>query len=103
MGCGHFLVQAVDFITGRLLDFLNEFPHNAVHFALDRARQGIRQALAQQGATVDPAALSDRRLLARHVLQQCIYGVDLDPMAVELAKASLWLEDLVAGGARALS
>ena len=55
MGCGHFLVQAVDFITGQLLDFLNEFPHNAVHFALDRARQGIRQALAQQGATVDPA------------------------------------------------
>jgi hypothetical protein len=30
MGSGHFLVQAVDFITDRMLDFLNGFPWNPV-------------------------------------------------------------------------
>jgi hypothetical protein len=97
MGCGHFLVEAVNFITARLLDFLKEFPHNPVHFALDRTRQTIQQSLAAQGRTADPAALSDRQLLKRHVLKQSIYGVDLNPMAVELAKASLWLDAYVPG------
>lgn len=97
MGCGHFLVEAVNFITGRLLEFLAEFPNNPVRFALDRIRQSLLQSLAAQGLTADRAALSDRHLLKRHVLRQCIYGVDLDPMAVELAKASLQLDACVPG------
>ena len=31
----------------------------------------------------------------RDVLQSCIYGVDLNPMAVELAKVSLWINAMV--------
>ena len=31
----------------------------------------------------------DANLIKQHVLQNCIYGVDLDPMALELAKISL--------------
>ena len=38
MGSGHFLVEAVDFITDRLLKFLNQFPINPVNFALERTR-----------------------------------------------------------------
>ncbi len=97
MGSGHFLVGAVDFITDRLLTFLNQFPINPVTFMLDRTRRNILAALGEQGVTVDPAKLTDVNLLKRHVLKQCIYGVDLNPMAVELAKVSLWLDAFTLG------
>jgi len=32
--------------------------------------------------------------LRRHVVEQCIYGVDINPLAVELARVSLWVETL---------
>lgn len=35
------------------------------------------------------------RKARRDVLQNCIYGVDLNPMAVELAKVSLWIDSAV--------
>lgn len=97
MGSGHFLVEAVDFITDRLLTFLNQFPVNPVTFMLDRTRKNILAALGEQGVTVDPDKLTDVNLLKRHVLKRCIYGVDLNPMAVELAKVSLWLDAFTLG------
>ena len=35
-----------------------------------------------------------RSRLARHVVERCLYGVDRNPMAVELARLSLWIETL---------
>jgi hypothetical protein len=35
-----------------------------------------------------------KALLRRHVVERCIYGVDLDPLAVELARLSLWIETM---------
>src|SRR5947209_16198067 len=97
MGSGHFLVEAVDFMTDRLLKFLNQFPVNPVNIALHRTRTSILQSLGEQGVTVDPDKLTDINLLKRHVLKRCIYGVDLNPMAVELAKVSLWLDAFTLG------
>src|SRR5208283_4419618 len=97
MGSGHFLVEAVDFITDRLLTFLNGFPVNPVTFMLDRTRRNILEALGEQGVSVDPDKLTEVNLLKRHVLKRCIYGVDLNPMAVELAKVSLWLDAFTLG------
>ena len=97
MGSGHFLVEAVDFITDRLLTFLNQFPINPVTFMLDRTRRNILEALGERGVAVDPDKLTEVNLLKRHVLKRCIYGVDLNPMAVELAKVSLWLDAFTIG------
>src|SRR5436853_2795637 len=97
MGSGHFLVEVVDTVTDHLLKFLNQFPINPVNFALDRTRQSILESLGQQGVTVDPNKLTDINLLKRHVLKRCIYGVDLNPMAVELAKVRLWLDAFTLG------
>ncbi len=97
MGSGHFLVEAVDFITDRLITFLNAFPINPVIHDLERTRNSILGSLGEQGVTVDPAKLTDINLLKRHVLKRCIYGVDLNPMAVELAKVSLWLDAFTLG------
>ena len=42
-----------------------------------------------------PASLDDRLILARRlVAERCVYGVDKNPLAVEIAKLSLWLVTL---------
>ncbi|MFQ5851862.1 MAG: Eco57I restriction-modification methylase domain-containing protein, partial [Candidatus Binatia bacterium] len=97
MGSGHFLVDAVDFITDKALDFLNAFPWNPVFARLNRMREAILQEMEDQGITIDARRLTDVNLLKRHVLKRCIYGVDINPMAVELAKVSLWLDCFTLG------
>jgi hypothetical protein len=47
-----------------------------------------------RGSSPHDAGLFIRK---RHVLKRCIYGVDLNPMAVELAKVSLWLDSFTLG------
>ena len=42
-------------------------------------------------------AVADRAHLRRQVAEQCLYGVDLNPTAVQLARLSLWLTTLAAG------
>ncbi len=94
---GHFLVEAVDYITDKTLDFLNAFPWNPVIAHLFRMRETILDEMDDQGITIDPKRLTDVNLLKRHVLKRCIYGVDINPMAVELAKVSLWLDCFTLG------
>lgn len=65
MGSGHFLVEVVDYL----------------------ARAIVRVG----GASLE--AEDDELLTARRaVVERCVYGVDPNPLAVELAKLSLWLE-----------
>ncbi|HEY6998026.1 MAG TPA: hypothetical protein VH851_08860 [Candidatus Binatia bacterium] len=97
MGSGHFLVEAVDYITDKTLDFLNGFPWNPVIAHLARMRETILEEMEDQEITIDPKRLTDVNLLKRHVLKRCIYGVDINPMAVELAKVSLWLDCFTLG------
>lgn len=35
-----------------------------------------------------------KAVLKRHVVERCIYGVDLDPLAVELCRLALWIETM---------
>ncbi len=97
MGSGHFLVEAVDYITDKALDFLNAFPWNPITAHLADVRESIVHEMDEQGITIDVRRLTDVNLLKRHVLKRCIYGVDLNPMAVELAKVSLWLDCFTLG------
>ena len=101
MGSGHFLVQAVDFICDRILGecegFLRAFPWNPVTKYLQNTREAIIDEMERQGVTVDTSRLTDINLLKRHVLKRCVHRVDLNPMAVELAKVSLWLDCFTIG------
>jgi hypothetical protein len=97
MGSGHFLVEAVDFITDKTIDFLNGFPWNPVTATLRQTRETILAEMRERGIALNPARLTDINLLKRHVLKRCLYGVDLNPMAVELAKVSLWLDCFTLG------
>ena len=46
---------------------------------------------------IDAGQLDDRHIIRRMVLKRCVYGVDKNPMAVELAKVSLWLHTFTVG------
>jgi type I restriction-modification system DNA methylase subunit len=97
MGSGHFLVEVVDFVTDKTLDFLNAFPWNPIVAHLGQMRKTILEEMEAQGINIDSQKLTDVNLLKRYVLKRCVYGVDLNPMAVELAKVSLWLDCFTLG------
>jgi Eco57I restriction-modification methylase/TaqI-like C-terminal specificity domain len=97
MGSGHFLVEAVDYVSNRLIDFLNAWSDNPVWAFLERTREDILNEMERQQVTIDADRLTRVSLLKRAVLKRCIYGVDLNAMAVELAKVSLWLDAFTLG------
>ncbi len=99
MGSGHFLVYAADYLAERFGQVLSRYPeHNPVLERLEDIRAEIRAALGRQGVTLaGETRLRDTSLLKRLVMKRCIYGVDLNPMAVELAKLSLWLHSFTVG------
>ncbi len=61
------------------------------HILLAAARR-IALKLAQARTGEDQPAPSPYRRALREVVQHCIYGVDKNPLAVELCKVALWLE-----------
>ncbi len=97
MGSGHFLVTAIDWITDELVDFLAAHPRSILQGELKRTRETILAEVEQQGVTIDEHQLTDLALLRRFILKRCIFGVDLNPMAVELAKVSVWLHCFTLG------
>lgn len=66
MGSGHFLVGVIEYLAKRLCEI--EFEEK-----IEQNQYEIRK---------------------RDVVRKCIYGVDVNPLAVDLAKLSLWLETL---------
>lgn len=97
MGSGHFLVHTVDWLAERLIALLNEYPENPLLGQLSQTRERIVDELGQQGVRIDVDRLKDTNLLKRTVMKRCIYGVDINPMATELAKLSLWLDSFTVG------
>jgi hypothetical protein len=72
MGSGHFLVEATTFMADQIVY------HPTTKF----------QAEFVKGESQEQAEIAYWR---RRVVEACIYGVDLNPLAVELAKLALWL------------
>ncbi|AKQ68203.1 putative restriction /modification enzyme [Myxococcus hansupus] len=60
------------------------------HFLLVAARR-LATHVARVSASGTPSAEEYQRAL-RQVVAKCIFGVDLNPMAIELCKVSLWME-----------
>ncbi|MFL5384636.1 MAG: Eco57I restriction-modification methylase domain-containing protein [Longimicrobiaceae bacterium] len=97
MGSGHFLVDATEWITEQVVLLLDELPDNPVFRDIAAMRGHIVDDLGEQGIAIEPERLKDAHLLRRLVVKRCIYGVDLNPMAVELAQLSLWLDSFTYG------
>ncbi len=84
MGSGHFLVEAV----ATLAEAVAAHPTTAPRPRLQTDGQPERDGAGE------PVCTEDAKLAywKRRLVESCIYGVDLNPLAVELAKLSLWLE-----------
>ena len=103
MGSGHFLVNLVDYLSHRTIAAMAEAEVAADGYVsplagrIETIRATILANAEANGWTVDPARLDDRHIVRRMVLKRCVYGVDKNPMAVELAKVSLWLHTFTVG------
>ncbi len=107
MGSGHFLVNAVDHLTDGIIQRMQAYHSergdkvpwgwNPTQKLIDRVRKEITDEMGKQNISVDAAQLDDTAILTRIIMKRCIYGVDLNPLAVELAKLSLWLHSFTVG------
>jgi len=97
VGSGHFLVAAVDYLTDKFSRIIAELDAEPVVEELAKLRKKIEANLKACGASATDEQLSDANLLKRMVLKRCVYGVDQNEMAVELAKLSLWLDAFTVG------
>jgi hypothetical protein len=97
MGSGHFLVDAVDYITDKMTEFLRPLTPNPVHQKLQEIRNNIVAEVEAQGVSIDRSRLNELNLLKRQVLKRCVIGVDINYMAVTLTKVSLWLDTFTQG------
>jgi hypothetical protein len=93
MGSGAFLVQSCRWLAERLVE------------AWEAAEKAGR-AISIEGVVLDrrgaaellPRDKAERVLIARRLIaSRCLYGVDINPMAVDLAKLSLWLVTMMKG------
>ncbi len=94
MGSAHFLVAAVDRIEARLSAWLSLHPVAPVTGELNRLREAAFMAL---GELADGVEVESSSLLRRQVARHCIYGVDKNRIAVELARLAIWVHTFVPG------
>lgn len=95
MGSGHFLVAAVDKIEALMRTFLTEHTVPGVTDELLRLANAGKNALGTDD--VAKSEVDEVGLLRRQVARRCIYGLDINPMAVELARLGLWIHTFVPG------
>ena len=107
MGSGHFLVTAVDFLTDYIIDLIEYAPAvpewldgeyaSPVVERLEVIQRGIIDQAREANWELDETQLTDQAVIRRMVLKRCIFGVDKNPLSVELAKVSLWLHSFTTG------
>ncbi len=92
MGSGAFLVQACRWLADRLVEAWARAEAQGYTVSVD--------GRADADANVEPLPRDTeaRNIIARRLIaERCLYGVDLNPLAVELAKLSIWLVTLAKG------
>lgn len=100
-GSGSFLLSALRFLTEALVESLHH------HRRLEPGPAGVivrladGQALTKLSDETIPKPVADpdfngylRAYLRRHIVERCLYGVDLDELAVELGRLALWIETM---------
>lgn len=94
MGSGHFLVAAVDRIERGFSTYIARRPLPEVADELQRLRIAASEALGRSEADVE---IEDSQLLRRQIARRCIFGVDVNRIAVDLARLAIWVHTFVPG------
>ena len=90
MGSGAFLVQACRYLSERLVEAWENLEKEHPGEVLITPEGGFSQG--EPSERLIPKEAVERLAIARRlVADRCVYGVDINPMAVEMAKLSIWL------------
>lgn len=93
MGSGAFLVQVCRWLSEKLVEAWLIAEKDGKAITID----GVVVPLDEADEPA-PDNLEERLILAKRlVAERCLYGVDMNPLAVELAKLSIWLVTLSKG------
>jgi len=100
MGSGSFLVASLTYVTDALYESLlsrNRFKKTregtAIVLPFGKVSEAqVKEELVKRSVDDELFESSTKAQLKRYVVERCIYGVDINPLAVELAKLSLWVE-----------
>ena len=93
MGSGAFLVQVCRWLGERLIESWDKQQSEGRFVDVDGL---VHDEL--EGCEALPNESEERMITARRLIaERCLYGVDINPMAVELAKLSIWLVTLSKG------
>ncbi|MDK6706085.1 Eco57I restriction-modification methylase domain-containing protein [Pseudomonas aeruginosa] len=87
MGSGAFLVQACRWLADRLVEAWAKVEGSGNTVSVDGEILDAPDAKEPLPRDTETRNVIARRLIA----ERCLYGVDLNPLAVELAKLSIWL------------
>lgn len=90
MGSGAFLVQACRYLSERLAESWENEEKRHPDEVLITPEGGFSQGVPSE--RLIPQEAAERIAVARRIVaDRCLYGVDINPMAVEMAKLSMWL------------
>jgi len=104
VGSGHFLVSAMDVLLHMWYDFcvgpfetLIDYRLNNDNVLVDRSGKPINYVREQDKGkfSIDPAQQSVQKAFfeaKKYIIEHNLYGVDINPNAVEIAKLRLWIE-----------
>jgi len=94
MGSGHFLISAIDRIEKAFSSYLANRTLPPIIGQINRMEQ---KSIQSYPSGEDAPDIETGQLLRRQIARRCIYGVDINPLAVELARLSVWIHTFVPG------
>ena len=109
VGSGHFLVEVVDFLAEKIVthsSFVDESDRMSTLFESNRSvdTESTRNADAERASNQTQSATgipgggnTEIAYWRRRIVESCVYGVDSNPMAIELTKLTLWLHTVSKG------
>jgi hypothetical protein len=100
-GSASFLLSALRFLTEALVESLHHYQRLLPNPEGVIVRLADGQAASQLSDETIPKPLGDpdfndylRAYLRRHIVERCLYGVDMDALAIELGRLALWIETM---------
>ncbi|SCW44097.1 hypothetical protein SAMN02983004_01124, partial [Borreliella japonica] len=91
-GSGHFLISCLDYLTEKVWYELDKFED--VKKELDKEYRAILKESEEYDVR---DSISKELVLKRMLLKKCIYGVDINPISVEITMLSLWINTFIFG------
>ncbi|WP_445435749.1 Eco57I restriction-modification methylase domain-containing protein [Candidatus Borreliella tachyglossi] len=90
-GSGHFLITSLNYLTDKIYANIDDFED--VKIEMENERNLIEAETSKYGIK----NVDDKLILKRMLLKKCIYGVDINPISVEVTMLSLWINTFIFG------